>query len=163
MFSWSLRKQLVANIARCGRQSDASRLAPDSFVDLLLVTDLQRTRGLCKKNRITHFPPGQTVLALHFLPEPQRPELEIWQLLFDLASQAFCCALTIPFATARKHPVPVTTAPDQQDAPLPDCNKFRRFRHNPSNRSLVDISLGRPVRPAIYTLDTPSLRTGAKS
>jgi hypothetical protein len=54
--SWSFRKQLIPNIARRGRKSSTTRLAPDGLVDFLLVANCQ---GACcfsgEENCIAHF------------------------------------------------------------------------------------------------------------
>ena len=73
-----IRKQLIPDVARCGGKSDAARLAPDCFVDFLLIANLQLAgRFSGKKKRITHFSARAAVLGLHLFPKANTPKPEL--------------------------------------------------------------------------------------
>lgn len=72
------RKELVPDIPRRGRKSNAARLTPDSSVDLVLVANGQGTGCFSgDKDRVAHLSAGAAVLRFYFLPEPDAPELEL--------------------------------------------------------------------------------------
>src|SRR5579872_4378012 len=85
----SLREQPVTDVARGGRQPEASRLAPLRPVDLTLVSDLQPARRLARhENGIAH-PAARTLVFLpDFLPKLQLAEPQARQFLADLPLQA---------------------------------------------------------------------------
>lgn len=116
----SFRKQPVTDVARGGRQSQPSRLAPLRPVDLTLVSDLQSSRRSPRqKNGIAHLPAGTTVFLSYFLPELQLPKSQARQLLADLPMQALLLALARALAATGKHPAIVAASPHQQHATSP--------------------------------------------
>lgn len=124
------RKQLVTDVSRGGRQLDASRLAPDRPVYLLLVTDLQFTRRLAgNEDRITHLAPGSAISLPDFLPQFEPAKFEPGKFFLDLATNALLVALTTKLSPAGKHPAPVAPASDQKDATALDSHQFGRLSH----------------------------------
>jgi hypothetical protein len=60
------------------------------------------------------------VLGLDFFPEAQGPELQLRQLLPDLALEAILVVFVLPLAAARKHPAAVAP-PSYQQNPATLC------------------------------------------
>ena len=98
-------KEFIPDVARRWRQTNATRLAPCSFVDFLFVADCQATgRFRCDEDRVTHFPARTTVLGCNFLPKPKAPKFEFPKLFFDLPAQAIFSALSRALAPSGEHP-----------------------------------------------------------
>jgi hypothetical protein len=112
----SCRKQPVPDIARSGRKPNAARLAPDRFVDLVLVANCQGAgRFSGDKNCIAHLSAGATILGLHLSPKPDPPKPKLWQFLFDLSAQAVLFAFARSLSPTGEHPQPVAPASHQKD------------------------------------------------
>src|SRR5262249_12828578 len=109
--------ELVADVTRRPRQSDAARPAPDRFVDFPLVPDLQIAPSYAGyENRIAHPASRARFPSFDFLPEFQAPKLESRKLLLDLTTKTLLVALACTLPAARKHPAPIAAPPDQKHA-----------------------------------------------
>ena len=72
-------EKLVSYVAGSRRKPNAARLAPNRFVDLVFIPDLQATRGFTgNKDCIAHFSTRATIRGLHFFPKADRTKSELW-------------------------------------------------------------------------------------
>src|SRR6266404_3568403 len=70
-------EELIPDVARRWRQTNATRLTPDCFIDFLFVADFQATgRFCCDEDRVTHYSARTTVLGFNFLPKPKASKFE---------------------------------------------------------------------------------------
>src|SRR5258705_4019705 len=86
---------LIPDVARRWRQTNATRLTPDCFIDFLFVADFQATgRFCCDEDRVTHYSARTTVLGFNFLPKPKASKFEFRKFFFDLPTQAIFIAFS---------------------------------------------------------------------
>ena len=132
-----LGKKLVADVARCWREANAARFAPDGSIDLVFVANCKISRRLaCEKNCVAHLTPRALVFRLDLFPEFQRPEPQLWQFLLDLTAKAFLFSLSPSPPPSWKHPKAIAFSPHEENFSALFHDQFRSLRHSENLPSL---------------------------
>ena len=148
IFLVRFRKELIPDVARRWRQTNATRLAPSCLIDFLFVADCQATgRFRCDEDRVTHFSARTTVLGCNFLPKPKATKFEFGEFFADLSAQAIFIAFLHELASSGKHPKSIALPSYEKHPSTLRSHQFRGLRHSYSAVCLIAYSLSREPRP----------------